>query len=60
MDGLGEYYSKGNKSDRKRQISYLLTCKLKNMIQINLLTKPKQSHRFRELTYGYCYWEKWK
>ena len=35
-----------------------LHAELKKMIQINLLTKSKQTHRFRELTYGYCYWGK--
>ena len=30
----------------------------KKVIQINLLTKSKQTQRFREITYGY--WGKWK
>ena len=43
------------KSDGKRQISYDITYmwNLKKMIQMNLITKQKQTHRHREQTYGY-------
>ena len=39
----------------QRQISYDITYmwNLKNMIQMNLLTKQKQTHRLRKQTYGY-------
>ena len=44
-----------SKSDRERQISYAITyrCHLKKMIQMNLFTKQKHSHRHRKQTYGY-------
>ena len=43
------------KSDRERQISYDTTYmwNLKKMIQMNLFTKQKQTHRLREPIYGY-------
>ena len=39
----------------QRQISYDITYmwNLKKMIQMNLLTKQKQTHRHRKQTYGY-------
>ena len=41
--------------DKQRQISYDITYmwNLKKMIQMNLLTKQKQTHRHRRQTYGY-------
>ena len=53
-DGLGGHYAKWNKSDRGRQILYDMTYmwSLKK-IQMNLFTKPKQTHRHRKQTYGY-------
>ena len=43
------------KSDRERQILYdvAFTWTLKKMIQMNLFTKHKQTHRHRKQTYGY-------
>ena len=43
------------KSDRERQISYDITYmwNLKKMIQMNLFTKQKSTHRHRKQTYGY-------
>ena len=40
---------------RERQISYDITYmqNLKKMIQMNLFTKQKQTHRLRKQTYGY-------
>ena len=39
----------------ERQISYDITymCNLKKMIQMNLFTKQKQTHRHRKQIYGY-------
>ena len=54
MDGLGNYHTKWSKSDREKQIPYDIAYmrNLKNM-QMNLFKKQKQTHRFREWTYGY-------
>ena len=42
------------KSDRERQISHITYMwKLKKMIQMNLFTKRKQTHRHRKQSYGY-------
>ena len=53
MDGPGDYHIKWSKSDR--QISYDVTiCGIqKKLIQMNLFTKPEQTHRLRKQTYGY-------
>ena len=55
MDGPRDYYTKRNKSDRERQIPrYHLYVKSNfKMIQMNLFTKQKQSHRSGNYTYGY-------
>ena len=37
----------------QRQISYHLYEESKKMIQMNLFTKHKQTHRHRKQTYGY-------
>ena len=37
----------------KYDITYMWNVKKKKMIQINLLTKQKQTHRDRKQTYGY-------
>ena len=43
-----------SKSGRERQISYDITYEeSKKMIQMNLFTQQKQTHRLRERTYGY-------
>ena len=41
--------------DRERQISYDIAYmwNLKKMVQVNLFTKQKLSHRCRKQTYGY-------
>ena len=56
MDGPGDYHTKWGKSERERQIlydiAYMQNLK-KKMIQTNLFTKQKQTHRLREWTYGY-------
>ena len=57
MDGPGDYYTKWNKSNREKQISwyhlYVECKKKKKKIQMNLFTKQKQTHRLREWSYGY-------
>ena len=42
-------------SQMQKDISYDATYmwNLKNMVQMNLFTKQKQSHRYRKPTYGY-------
>ena len=60
MYGPGDYHTKWSKSDRERQISHDISYmqNLKNrMIQMNLFTKQKQTHRLREWTYGYWWGE---
>ena len=55
MDRPGDYHTKWSKSDRERQIyvvAYMRNLK-KKIIQMNLFTKQKQTHRLREPTYGY-------
>ena len=52
MDGPGDYHTKWIKSDREGQIydvAYMQNLK-KKMIQMNLFTKQKQTHRLREQT----------
>ena len=55
MDGPGDHHTKQGKPDRERQILYDITYmwNLKKMIQMNLFTKQKQTHRCRKQTYGY-------
>ena len=55
MDGPRDCHTKGSKSHRERQISYDITYmwNLKKMIQMNLFTKQKQTHRLQKQTYGY-------
>ena len=38
---------------RQRQISYDIYVESKKMIQMNLFTKQKQTHRHRKQTYSY-------
>ena len=54
MDGPRDYHAKWSKLDRERQILYDTTYmwNLKKMIQMNLFTKQKQTHRHRKQTYG--------
>ena len=54
MDGPRDYHTKWSKSNREKQIPwYHLYVEAKKMIQINLFTKEKQTHRHRKQTYGY-------
>ena len=52
MDGPRDYHTKWSKSDRERQISYNITymwnLKNKKRIEMNLFTKPKETHRHRK------------
>ena len=54
MDGPRDYHTKWSMWDRLK-ISYDITYmwNLKNMIQMNLFTKQKQTHKHRQQTYGY-------
>ena len=51
----GECHTEWSKSDRERQISYDIAYmwNLKKMVQMNLFTKQKYSHRCRKQTYVY-------
>ena len=53
MDGPRDYQMKWSMSDRERQISYDITY-MWNLIydKMNLFTKQKQTHRYREETCG--------
>ena len=50
MDGLRDCYTESEKA--KYRIT-LLICGSKERVQMNLLTKQKQSHRCRRQTSGY-------
>ena len=49
MNGPRDCHTEWSKSDRERQISYDITYMwyLKKLVQMNLFTKQKQSHRER-------------
>ena len=54
MDGPRDYDTKQNKSDRESKISqYHLYVESKKMIQMNLFTKRKQTHRHRKQIFSY-------
>ena len=57
MDRPTDCHTEWSKSDRKRQISYDITymwnLKKKKMVQMNLFTKQKYSHRYRKQTYSH-------
>ena len=56
MDGPRDYHTKWSNLERERQIPYDITYiwNLKYyMIQMNLLTKQKQTYRHRKQIYGY-------
>ena len=53
MDGPRDNHTKWSKTDRERQISYDIVYMWnlkKKMIQTNLFTKQKKTHRLREQT----------
>ena len=52
MDGPTDYHSKWSQT-KINIIWYHLYVESKNMIQMNLITKQKQTHRHRKQTYGY-------
>ena len=52
MDGPRHDCTKWSKSGRKRH--HMISCvESKIMIQMDLFTKQKQTHRYRKQTYGY-------
>ena len=53
MDGPGDYYTKWSNSEKEISYDIPYMQNLKKKIQRNLFTKQKQTHRFRERTYGY-------
>ena len=56
MDEPRDYNTEWSKPDRERQISYDITYMWnlkKNMIQMNLFTKQKRTHKHRKQTDGY-------
>ena len=55
MDRPRDCHTKWSKSDRERQISYDITYmwNLKKMVQMNLFTKQKQTHKHGKQAYGY-------
>ena len=57
MDGPRECHTEYSKSDREGEIPYDIPYmqNLEDVIQMNLFTKKKSTHRLREQTYG-C-WE---
>ena len=53
MDGPRDYHPRWSKSDRERQTYDITYVESKKMIQVNLFTKQKQTHRHRKQIYGY-------
>ena len=55
MDGPRDCDTERSKSDREIEILYDISYmwNLKKMMQVNLFTKQKQTHRYRKQTYGY-------
>ena len=54
INGPRNYHTKWSKSERERQIPYdIAYMQNQKMIQMNLFTKQKQTHRLREWIYGY-------
>ena len=53
MDGPRDYHSKWSMSDTERQISYHFYVESKEVIQMNLFMKQKETHRCRKQIYGY-------
>ena len=56
MDGPRECHTEWSKSDKKKRWNYHMTSLIcgikKEMIQMNLLTKQKETHRLRKRTHG--------
>ena len=53
MDGPTDYHTKWSKSHKDKYHIISLICEILTMMQMNLFTKQKQTHRLREQTYGY-------
>ena len=51
MDGPGDYYIKWSKLEKDKYI-YHFYKESKNMTQMNLSSKQKQTHRYKEQTCG--------
>ena len=62
MDALGGYYAKWNKSDRERQILYVITDMWSPKKQNKLvnITERTQTHRYREQTSSFQWEEQYK
>ena len=52
MHGPRDYRTELSNSDRETNIVYHLYVESGKMIQVNLFTKQRQSHRHRKQTYG--------
>ena len=52
MDRPRDYHTKWSKSDKDKYMISLI-CGIQKVIQMNLFTKQKQTHRYRKQTYGY-------
>ena len=48
MDGPRDYHTKCTKKEKDKYHMISLTCGTSNMIQLNLFTKQKQTHRHRK------------
>ena len=60
MDGPKDYQKKRSQSDRERQIYDTTSMWDLKMIQMNLFTKQKQTHRHGKQTYGYQRGKGWQ
>ena len=58
MDGQEDFHTEWSKPDREGEIPYEIPYKwnLKEMIQMNLLTKQKQAHELQEQEPAYACW----
>ena len=59
MDGPRADHTKWSKSEKEKYHMISLICGIWRIMQINLFTKEKQSHRHRKQTYGYQRGKEW-
>ena len=53
MDWPRDYHTEWSQKDKDKYCMISLIYECKKMIQMNLFTKQKQTHRHRKQTYGY-------
>ena len=53
MDGSKDHYTKWSQKEKDKHHMISLVCDIWNVIQMNLCTKQKQTHRFKKQMHGY-------